>query len=857
MNTHSKSLVPGRLYLPGCAVAAGLLALSFPLKAGAEGAVPSPQSAPESAARMTLRVGNTACFPLDAGETYALESGAGLVTVEADSQSLAVKAVEPGLVRLRLTEANGTTHITVMDLSAVATMLTAPMSTVVNQVNADLPGSAAVPAGSSLPALVPAPSAPVPAPETMTPYRAPNISPALPAPTGGATAVSYRTQNSIPGNIGGAARQAVPVTQGLARLLSFPSNILSVFFSDPTVMDARAINARTIAVTGLGPGTSTLAVFTSRYPGDAIGISNIYRIEVTPSSGNAAPAAPDMRDPDQLRDAIVAALDDPRIHVLVFRQPDGSLAVRLTGSVRDNAEVKGIVDTVGIYSTKVISEIYVDTNSPTIDAVLQGGYAPELGDADLQGTLRRLTGNDTIELVPLPNSTLAFKAEVSSQDEAGELLRLLPTLNREIVPFIVIHGVDNDKNPAFGTVVPNLTGEDRQLTSRLQQATGIYTVYALRASSNGIAIYGNVANRGEYDRVRRYSLALAQLSTPTATAPASQGGQTERPTGTEGALPAYDPAGGYQNVLGVQMFVHILGGASIRKVSVQTDVVEINHTAMTNLGINYGSQQTTAETDTAATTTSPATVTRTLSPSITPGVVDIGNGFLGVSGTNGFQASTSSVFTPIDPLRATINALVTKGDARILSSPNLTAVEGMSAQITIGGDRPIPTSTATQGAVGEGVEFRNYGVILTMRPTVSDDNTIILQIRADVTALDTSTAITIGGASIPGETVRSVNTTLTVRAGDVIVMGGLITDNKSYNVNKFPILGDIPILGPLFNSKSFQDNKTELAIFMSPHIESLDVSDETQAELDRAPSFPALPGNDGPNTAAILNLQSH
>jgi hypothetical protein len=72
------------------------------------------------------------------------------------------------------------------------------------------------------------------------------------------------------------------VTQGLARLFRFPSNILAVFFSDVAVMDARAVNARTVAITGLAPGASTLAVFTERYPGDAVGRSHIYQIAVRP-----------------------------------------------------------------------------------------------------------------------------------------------------------------------------------------------------------------------------------------------------------------------------------------------------------------------------------------------------------------------------------------------------------------------------------------------------------------------------------------------------------------------------------------------------------------------------------------------
>ena len=101
--------------------------------------------------------------------------------------------------------------------------------------------------------------------------------------------VNYKTTPKLPASFNQLpAKQAVDVTQGEARLLTFQNNILSVFFSDPGVMDARAINARTIAVTGTGPGQSTLAVFTERYPGDAVGFASIYRVSTqTRASGFA------------------------------------------------------------------------------------------------------------------------------------------------------------------------------------------------------------------------------------------------------------------------------------------------------------------------------------------------------------------------------------------------------------------------------------------------------------------------------------------------------------------------------------------------------------------------------------------
>jgi Flp pilus assembly secretin CpaC len=685
------------------------------------------------------------------------------------------------------------------------------------------------------------------------------ISPVLLAPTTNRKAdVIYRTTPRLPQGVSRTGpRPGIEVTQGLARLVSFPDNILSVFFSDPNVMDARAINARTIAVTGAGAGTSTLAVFTSRYPGDAVGRANIYRVQTAAKGGS--PAAQSVaRDPRALEAAINAALGDPRVRATVVRLPDGSLAGRLQGVVRNEAEVSGAISTASFYVPRVVSSLYADVNAPSIDAVRSGAINISPTDS-LQDSLRRLTGNSSIELVTLPTG-LALKAATDSPEEAEAILRILPSLNQPIVPFIVVRGLANSQSPYYNSDVPLLQGEDRQLTDKLQAVTGIRTVYAVRVSSNSVAVYGNVRTRGEYETVKRYGLIIAQQSAPIALQGTTQGGATLRPLGAEQpVLPAYDPAGGYARALGVQMFVRILdpSQATVRNVTVETNVVEISRTALRNLGVQFGSASVLTETRTPGTTTvlrdaagnpvvntngSPATqttpegVTRTINPSLQQGIITAANGFIG-----------GRPFQILDPLRAQLTALSNRGDARILARPNVSAMEGMSAQITIGGERPVPSAVATTGATAQSVEFRRYGVIISMRPTVSDDNTIILQIRADITQPDRTFEINLGGALIPGESVRSVDTTLAVRPGDVIVMGGLMTNEKRQQTSKVPILGDLPIIGALFKSKRYENNETELAIFMTPRIDFLPATDTTRIYTERGPALPPLPSRQESN----------
>ncbi len=957
--------MPGRLFLPGCAITAGVLSLSpqvFAESPNQSGAPKSVQNKP-FAAPIQLRLGSKVSFPLAANAKFVIEEGAVSLTSDTSNGALTLKGVMAGSARVRIQtpgQADAVYQLTVAEKSSSAqNLLTANISKTATPSGSEqfitrrtalqltergalLPPDASplpdyllnIPAPtipvspspsttttpSTLPELTPAPNenapiplptlpappqlapqgaatpplAPVPAITELQPAPTPRpatvrtapvrtvpaqpvavkgptvlratsngtgkISQILPAPAKNvrAVGVTYKTQPSLPKTVrAGAAGQNIQVTQGLARLISFPENILSVFFSDPAVMDARAINARTIAVTGVGGGQSTLAIFTSRYPGDAVGQANVYRLQTTPRGANLLA---DNRTPQSVADAITVALGDPRIRVTATKVPDGPLVARLSGTVRNIAEVEAASATARFFAPQVVSALYADVNAPSIDAVYAGSVnlSPEAG---LQNNLRRITGNKSIELVPLPTG-IAFKAEVESQDEAESLLRLLPSLNQQVIPFIVVRGQTATDERYYNSTVPLLVGEDLQLTQKLQSVTGIRTVYAVRSSGSSVSIYGNVRNRSEYEAVNRYAYVVAQKADPVAVQGTTQGGSTLRPQGFEGPnIPSYDPAAGYFKSLGVQLFVRIMdpSEATVRNVTVETNIVEISRTSLKNLGAQYGSASLTEETITAPVpggttiTTNPdgtqtvtqnpgtpGSVLRRIIPAFNSGTILAGNGFIG---TGGFGA--------VDPFRAQINALAQKGDARILARPNLRSVEGSVAQITIGGERPVPKAVAANGTTGQSVEVRRYGVIVTMRPTVTDDNTIILQIRCDVTQPDRTYEINLGGALIPGESVRSVDTTMTMRPGDTIVLGGLLTNDKRQQTSKVPILGDLPILGPLFKSKRYENNETELAIFLTPRIEALPGTMDTQTKVKAAPGYPALPSRQETNNILV------
>jgi Flp pilus assembly secretin CpaC len=291
------------------------------------------------------------------------------------------------------------------------------------------------------------------------------------------------------------------------------------------------------------------------------------------------------------------------------------------------------------------------------------------------------------------------------------------------------------------------------------------------------------------------------------------------------------------------MFVRILDadGQSVRRVTAETSIVEIRRDSLKNLGLEYGTVAILSQDvrggqisigPNGQTLVQPPIVTRTIDPTFRPGLATAANGLVGGGPTQ-----------ILDPFRVRLNALYQNGNVRLLSRPNLTAVEGSTAQITIGGERPVPSAIATGQAVGQTIVFRRFGIILTMRPTLTDDDTIILQIRADISELADEFGVTLNGARVPGERVRSVDTTLTLREGDTMVLGGLITNERRQQTSRIPILSSLPIIGSLFQSKRFENNESELAIFLTPRIDRMATTVNTKEAVQRVPALPELPSN--------------
>lgn len=155
------------------------------------------------------------------------------------------------------------------------------------------------------------------------------------------------------------------------------------------------------------------------------------------------------------------------------------------------------------------------------------------------------------------------------------------------------------------------------------------------------------------------------------------------------------------------------------------------------------------------------------------------------------------------------------GYGRMLAQPKLVCASGEKAEFVSGGEVPIPLVTNNQFTV----EFKPYGVILNLRPTADRNGNIQTEIEAEVSEIDQSVAVSVGGsASVPGFRTRKVKTNVTVRHGETIVLSGVFSHDEQKSVSKLPGLGHIPIIGELFKNRAFDSSKRELVVFVTPRI---------------------------------------
>ena len=157
----------------------------------------------------------------------------------------------------------------------------------------------------------------------------------------------------------------------------------------------------------------------------------------------------------------------------------------------------------------------------------------------------------------------------------------------------------------------------------------------------------------------------------------------------------------------------------------------------------------------------------------------------------------------------------TDGLVTTLAEPNLTALSGETASFLAGGEFPVPVA---QGNSAISIEYKQFGVGLAFTPIVLGDGRISMRVRPEVSELSEAGSVKLGGFVVPSLTTRRAETTVELGSGQSFMIAGLLENKNRNNIEKAPFLGDLPILGMLFRSTSYQRDETELVIVITPYL---------------------------------------
>ena len=194
------------------------------------------------------------------------------------------------------------------------------------------------------------------------------------------------------------------------------------------------------------------------------------------------------------------------------------------------------------------------------------------------------------------------------------------------------------------------------------------------------------------------------------------------------------------------------------------------------------------------------------------------------------------IFRPDIDLAATIKALQARDVLQILAEPNLLTASGKDASFLAGGEFPYPVLQG--GSVGGGaaitIQFREFGVRLNFTPTLEANGNIHLKVKPEVSSLDFANALTIQGFVIPALSTRRVESEMDLQDGQSFAIAGLVDNRVTEQLEKIPGLGDVPLLGKLFQSRSLNKSRNELMVLVTPRL----VQPVTSAHLPAGPAFP-------------------
>ena len=240
--------------------------------------------------------------------------------------------------------------------------------------------------------------------------------------------------------------------------------------------------------------------------------------------------------------------------------------------------------------------------------------------------------------------------------------------------------------------------------------------------------------------------------------------------------------------------IDLLQMSNPTQIRLEAQIISINPSDSKNLGVLYGTSSTSGDTRTPA----------------APGIFYFGEGNYRGSGSRFRSNPWSWLMERHANINISIDALISKTKAKILSRPSITTMSGEEAKIQIGGE--IPYQSYSSSGIPS-TEFKDYGIMLNFKPIVDAQNRVVTSISVEVSNLS--------GESVDGQPIiatRSANTVVTLNSGSTMVIGGLMDSSERKVVRKIPLLGDIPIIGEFFKYSSKTRDKQEMIILVTPYI---------------------------------------
>ncbi|HVG30927.1 MAG TPA: type II and III secretion system protein family protein [Pyrinomonadaceae bacterium] len=192
-----------------------------------------------------------------------------------------------------------------------------------------------------------------------------------------------------------------------------------------------------------------------------------------------------------------------------------------------------------------------------------------------------------------------------------------------------------------------------------------------------------------------------------------------------------------------------------------------------------------------------------------------------------------------------LRALKSVGAIRSLAEPNLIAMDGQQASFLAGGEFPVPIVQSGTDKIGVAIVWKEYGVRLNFKPTIIDEDHIRLELEPEVSTIDFANGVKFEGFLIPALKTRRAKTGVELRDGQSFALAGLLDNNETQTMSKVPGIGDLPIIGNLFKSKSFSKDETELMFFVTAQL----VHPVSRDEL------PQMKGLDGLRGASPLGVE--